>query len=126
MVEMSDNLRAGARRTAPQPDGSAPKGRAYLAGQRPAPPRTLGYKPESESLVPITVSGHKVETGLADDYAAYGGPRPHRVRSFYRRGPGSPLNSPRTVLMQSHIRGTRFFEDATLLPAVTIKGNSRA
>ena len=39
------------------------------------------------------------------------------------RGPGSPSNAPRTVLVQSHIRGARFFEDATLLPAVTIRFN---
>lgn len=122
MIEMADNLRRGARSSASRQAASPQAGHRQLNGQRTSPQRTLGYKPQNEWLVPITVNGRNVTTGLEEDFfIAHGGKRPHAVREFNRRSPGSPLNSPRNVLVQGHIRGARQFPDAKILPAVTIK-----
>lgn len=122
MIEMADNLRRGARSSASRQAASPQASHRQLNGQRTTAQRTLGYKPQNEWLVPITVNGRNVTTGLEEDFfIAHGGKRPHAVREFSRRSPGSPLNSPRNVIVQGHTRGARQFPDAKILPSVTIK-----
>ncbi|MFQ4150166.1 hypothetical protein AAGW05_16010, partial [Arthrobacter sp. LAPM80] len=74
MVTMADNLRSGTRRTTPRPRDASPKGRTQLVGHRTTAPLALGYKPESEWLVPITVSGRNVSTGFAPSTGENRGP----------------------------------------------------